>query len=130
MSLPSPAVLKTIVKVGGGFFSGMLFSSFFSSNDTTEPAQPAQPAQPTQISSSQEVNASAVLLENNVKIVSETAPQEFNVSAALRENGLTIVSSNNKVDMEAAWRKVVGIKTAQTADYSSKWKNSSTQHCL
>ena len=122
MSLPSPAVLKTIVKVGGGFFSGMLFSSFFSSNDTTEPAQPAQPAQPTQISSSQKVNASAVLLENNVKIVSETAPQEFNVSAALRENGLTIVSSNNKVDMEAAWRKVVGIKTAQTADYSSNGK--------
>ena len=124
MSLPSPAVLKTIVKVGGGFFSGMFFSSVFSSNDTTddtEPAQPAQPAQPTQISS-QEVNVSAVLRENNLKIVSDTAPQEVNVSAALRENGLTIVSSNNTVDMEAAWRKVVGIKTAQTADYSSNGK--------
>ena len=132
MSLPSPAVLKTIVKVGGGFFSGLFFSSVFSSNDTTddtEPVQPAQPAQPTQISSPQEVNVSAVLRENNLRIVSDAAPQELNVSAALRENGLTIVSSNNKLDMEAAWRKVVGIKTAQTADYSSNGKTAQHIAC-
>ena len=58
--LPSPAVLKTIVKVGGGVFSGMFFSSVFSSNDTT--TDDNEP--PTQISSSQEVNVTAMATTN------------------------------------------------------------------
>ena len=102
MSLPSPSALKAIATASGGFFGGLFMSSMFGSS-------PAELPRPVHVTVTKAASSSVVPMPLPLPEpeAGPTAPVPTPSSSTLKPVDTT---------MEAAWRKVVGVNTA---DYSS-----------